>query len=229
MTCDAVDCGVLWHRQICHCVGSCAERRLRRNRQRDAAERRPWTLLAQKLGRRRRRGFAAGADTGADVRFDRTYVFRLSRFCRRCRPSARKFRLWPRPSPGPAFRQPASGPHHRRIARYFEDHQAKPQSRAQGIARQRLCRGARRRRSTAGIASFIQRRPATRWRSRSRSLQSQRFAASSANCRRVRAPDAIAFLLAMIDPTRAGQGRDPRRIRRAAETRGAASHANDSP
>ena len=76
----------------------------------------------------------------ADVRTDRTVLFRLSRFCRRRRSAARGLRIWPRASSRPLFCQPAAGPDDRRASGDIADHQAKPQPRVAGTRRQELRR-----------------------------------------------------------------------------------------
>src|SRR5579883_1377045 len=93
-----------------------------------------------------RRSLGAVARRGrAVLRLDRIVLFRLSRLRRRCRPAARNLWLRPGSSSRFAFRQPPAWPDHRRIARHFENHQAKPQPRPQGADRQVLHRGAGRR------------------------------------------------------------------------------------
>ena len=115
--------------------------------------------------------------------------------------------LWPGAPPGLAFRFPAAWPDHRRIAGYFENHQAESQSRPQGTARSGLCRGPPGHARTAASANCFQRRAARLSRSMSRSCSRNGSQRCSPGCRKGRAPQAIAFLLAMVDAERARQGR----------------------
>ena len=101
--------------------------------------------------------------------------------------------LWPGAPPGLAFCVPAAGPHNRRIAGYSENHQAKSQSRPQGTARSGLCRGPPGHEGSppAPIVSDAARRSA-RVRCRGVAVAAVRQRCSP-NCRKGRAPQAIAF------------------------------------